>query len=173
MMLRWIFLSGKSLAGFLIISLEEILRKETMESQLCCWYLSPYRRPREVNGSPWIGGLCCLWGQDKRIVYSCQGEMQGGPRSLPRLLTWSHSMQSRAFPCRNHFIINIETKAYLINHGNPPSHLPLFLFWVRWQISFSLAPSFWGWSSFPASWFLLGAGPLLCWWCSRAAELGA
>ena len=169
MMLRWISLSRKSLSGFLTMSLEEIHSREITVSALlfATSRLTDALEKWVAPVNPWTGGLYCrLLDQDGRmkIFYSCQGEMQRGPTgSLPRLLTWTHSMQSRASPCRNHFIINLETKAYLINYGNPPSHLPLFLFCGRWQtFFFFLALSFWGWSSFPASRFLYGARLQLC-----------
>ena len=104
--------------------------------------------------TPWIGGLCCcLWGLDGRIFYSCRREMQRGPLQPPQATYLNPLHAKQSSPCRNHFIINLETKAYLISHENPPSHLPLFLFWGKWQVFFPLALSFWGWSSFPASWF--------------------
>lgn len=157
-MLWWTFLFRKSLSGFLVISLEEILRREITESQLCCAVpLSSLRDARvgEWLPSPPVSGLCCLGGLDWRLLMPACGNSDA---RLPRLFTWTHSMQSRTSPRRNHFIINLETKAYLINHGNPPSHLPLFLFWGRWQIFFPLVPCFCGWSSFPVSRFLHRAG---------------
>lgn len=105
------------------------------------WYLS-LQLPGEVSSSchPLSGWPFLPLRPGQRIFIQVR-EMQRGPSSPPRLFTWIHCMQSRASPCRNHFIINLETKAYLINHGNPPSHLPLFLFWGRWQIFFPLATS--------------------------------